>query len=81
MHFAPSKRRVFFQDWEEHVLAPTVCGDRMEVVSSVRYLGSLITPGGIIVEKITLGISKAKAALATITVPPYLVLPQGKGVQ
>ncbi|TPP67314.1 Acyl-CoA:glycerol-3-phosphate acyltransferase [Fasciola gigantica] len=46
MCFAPSNCKLLLQDWQQPVSVLTLSGDQLEVVSSSKYLKSLITVGG-----------------------------------
>lgn len=46
VRFETSKCEVPHQGRQKPVTVLTLCGDRLEVATSVKYLGSLIRPGG-----------------------------------
>lgn len=62
----PSKYKMLVQNWQELLFVHTLCGDRLRVINKFKYLGSLITPGGGVLEEITSRIDKAKASFANM---------------
>ena len=57
---------MLLQDWQEPVPALTLGNDVLEVVESFVYLGSCITAGGNVEDKISLRIQKARLAFANL---------------
>lgn len=43
IYFAPSICKVFLQDIVNHVLAPTSCGELLEVVKTIAYLSTCMS--------------------------------------
>ena len=66
MHFAPSKCKVLLQDWSGPNPNLILAGQSIEVVDKFTYLGSFISPEGLIKDDVTLRIGKARADFSSL---------------
>ncbi|VDP73755.1 unnamed protein product, partial [Schistosoma curassoni] len=64
--FAPSKCKVLLQDWQDSNPVLTLDGEPIEVVEKFVYLGSCISTGGGVSDKINACIVKAREAYSNL---------------
>ena len=66
MRFTPAKCKVLLQDWAGSNLNLFIAGEPIDVVDSFIYLGSCISPGGLVQDEVNLRIGKARAAVSNL---------------
>jgi hypothetical protein len=66
LRFAPSKSKVFLQDWQGALPTLTLAGDQLEIVDNFTYLGSCVSAGGAVGDEIKLRIAKARLTFVSL---------------
>nr|CAX83711.1 endonuclease-reverse transcriptase [Schistosoma japonicum] len=66
MRFSPSKCKLLLQDWPASTPELRIGSEEVECVDNFTYLGSLISPNGLVSEEISARIRKARLAFANL---------------
>ena len=66
MRFSPSKCKLLLQDWPASTLKLRIGSEVVERVDNFTYLGSLISPNGLVSDEISARIQKARLAFANL---------------
>ncbi|TNN05293.1 polyprotein, partial [Schistosoma japonicum] len=66
MRFSPSKCKMLLQDWLNSAPKLVIGGETIECVNRFTYLGSLISPNGLVSDEISARIHKARSAFANL---------------
>ncbi|CAH8475908.1 unnamed protein product [Schistosoma mattheei] len=66
MRFSPSKCKLLLQDWSASTLELRIGSEVVEGVDNFTYLGSLISPNGLVFDEIAARIRKARLAFANL---------------
>ncbi|CAH8658448.1 unnamed protein product [Schistosoma rodhaini] len=66
MRFSPSKCKLLLQDWPASTLELRIGSEVVERVDNFTYLGSLISPNGLVSDEISARIQKARLAFANL---------------
>ena len=66
MRFAPSKCKILLQDWVGPAPNLVLDGGHIEIVNNFSYLGSYISPGGLVSDEVSARIQKARLTFANL---------------
>ena len=66
MRFSPSKCKLLLQDWPASTPELRIGSEVVERVDNFTYLGSLISPNGLVSDEISIRIQKARLAFANL---------------
>ncbi|TNN20912.1 hypothetical protein EWB00_002046, partial [Schistosoma japonicum] len=66
MRFSPSKCKMLLQDWLNSAPKLVIGSETIECVNRFTYLGSLISPNGLVSDEISARIHKARSAFANL---------------
>ncbi|TNN17061.1 polyprotein, partial [Schistosoma japonicum] len=66
MRFSPSKCKMLLQDWLNSAPKLVIGGETIECVNRFTYLGSLISPNGLVSDEILARIHEARSAFANL---------------